>query len=267
MNLRLAFCVLTLMSVLALSTIIPLTPTAPTLDKGLMISLEYLPGMLSGARFGPSFSELGLAKFNLVGTMVYGNNEPRTWDLITDWILAAHAAGFRTFVNLYGDETNVSTVAEFTRLAAYTGTDIVALDEVISIFNMTQPQLEAVIEAGLAANPRLRFIINEWSPDRVRNAYDWTAKYAPVSVATDNYYNKTVIDLGIQLAVRYGKRPISWLIFIKGSQDFDCSKNLDDWITYVETRQIGAMFWAIDTAGTWTSQWSKVVAFDSLLYA
>ena len=256
------------MSLVALSTIGLLIPTAPNLDKGLMISPEYLPGMLSGARSsGPLFSELALARFNLVGTMVYGSDDPHRWELVTKWILAAHATGFRTFVNLYGDGKNVSTVAEFTRLAASTGTDIVALDEVISIFNMTQPQLEAVIETGLTVNPKLRFIVNEWSPDHIGEAYEWTAKYASVSVATDNYYDKTVIDLGIQLAVQYGKRPISWLIFVKGSQDFDCSKNLDDWIAYVEMRQIGAMFWAIDTAGTWTSQWSKVVAFDPLLYA
>jgi hypothetical protein len=252
---------------MTLVCVAPFIPTAHTLDKGLVIHPEYLLGMLSGARsLVPSFSELALAKFNLIGTIAYGNFGPSDWELVRKWILIAHLAGFRVFINLWGDEHDPSSVTRDVQQAVNMGADVLFLDEILSIYEMDQTTLQTIINAGRSLNPNLQYYINEWDATHIRRAYEWTTSYAYVRVAEDNYNDKSLIDLNIQLGAQYGKAPAAWLIFAKGSQDFDCYRNLDNWIAYGQLRQISAFFWLIDPAGTWTAKWSSVVAFDPGAY-
>jgi hypothetical protein len=216
----------------------------------------------------PSFSELRSAGFDLIGTIAYGSWSPSyEWVKARSWVQSAHAAGFTVLIDTIarrGDQ-----LADMTQNAAKIGADIVALDEPISSFPtyVNQSILQSIIDAGRAVNPKLQFLINEWSPDYIREAYEWSAEYSFVRVATDDYYNKSTIDLGIQLGGQYGKKPIVWLIFARGSQDFDCYEHLDDWILYVEQREVSAIFWWIDPMNTWQAQWSRVVAFDPYAYS
>jgi hypothetical protein len=235
------------------------------LDKGLVIGAEYVVGVATGA---PSFSELKSAGFDLIGTIAYSSWSPSyEWVKAQSWVQSAHAAGFTVLIDTLahsGDQ-----LAGMTQNAAKIGADIVALDEPISAFStyVNQSILQSIIEAGRAVNPNLQFLINEYSPDYIREAYEWSAEYSFVRVATDNYNDKSVIDLGIQLSMQYHKETIVWLIFARGSQDFDCYEHLDDWILYVEQGEVSAIFWWIDPMNTWQAQWSKVVAFDPYAYS
>jgi hypothetical protein len=194
--------------------------------------------------------------------MAYGSYGPHEWELVRKWILTAHVAGFMVFINVLANSGD--QVAGMTQQSAIIGADIVVLDEPISLFPsyMTQAQLQSVINTGRAANPNLQYLITEWGPTYIRRAYEWTTAYPYVRVAEDNYNDKSMIDLNIQLGAQYGKAPATWLIFAKGSQDYDCYRNLDNWIAYGQQRGISAFFWFIDPAGTWTANWSSVVAFD-----
>jgi hypothetical protein len=227
-------------------------------EKGLAIAAEYALGLSRGA---PSFLQLKIARFSLLGTIADWHWGSHEWNLVSKWIAAAHIAGFRVFIDLIGDERDSSTVMEMTLSAASSGADIIALDEPLARYKMSETSLQSVIEAGLSRNPALQFIINEYEINDIRNAYSWTANYTSVSIATDSYNNKTIIDVGIQLSLKYGKKPLAWLIFAKGSQDFDCYTNLDNWIAYVKERHVEVLFWLIDLRGTWKTQWNKVFCY------
>jgi len=228
-------------------------------DKGLIVDASYVVDGRSGA---PSFSDLKAAGFNLIGTIAYSSWTPNwEWKKTQQWVQAAHAAGFKVMINVLAN--NGSKVAGMTQLAANIGADIVALDEVISLFPsyMTEARLQSIIEMGRAANPNLEYFINDWSNANIAKAYQWTTSYPYVRVAEDDYNVKSTIDWNIQLGKQYGKAPAAWLIFAKGSMNFDCYNNLDQWLTYAHQRNISTLFWLIDEAGTWNTLWPKVVSY------
>lgn len=227
-----------------------------SVEKGLTISSSYVLGDVSGA---PSFSQLKQAGFTLIGTVAYSRFTSSDWRQVAYWVKSAHSAGFTTFIDYWAE--NLKTATDMTKQAASTGTDLIALDELLSSYHFKQKELQSTIETGLKVNPKLSFILNEFAADQVRNAYAWTTRYASVRIATDNYYDKMIIDLGIKLGSTYGKKPAAWLIFCKGSQNFDSYTHLTDWISYAKQRNIDTYFWGVDSAGTWTTQWQQVVAF------
>ena len=256
--------VLTFMTLLFVG---PFITTAPTLDKGLAIHPDFLPGMVPGVQPpSPSFYELTLARVNLVGTIAYDSYGVHEWQLIRNWILTAHLARFRAFVDLWGDEHDPGSVVRDVQRAANAGADVIFLDEILSTYEMNQTTLQAIINAGRSLNPNLQYYMNEWDTMYIRRAYEWTIDYPYVGVAEDNYNNMSMIDLNIQLGSQYGKAPAVWLIFARGSQDFDCWLHLDQWTEYVQQRGISAFFWFIDPAGTWKANWPSVVAFDPESY-
>jgi hypothetical protein len=229
------------------------------MDKAVVIGAEYALGYQSGA---PSWSDLRQANFKLVGTIAYGGWDPNwEWKKAQQWVQAAHAAGFRVFINVLADSGD--QLLSMTQQSAMIGADIVALDEPISLFpsSVTQAQLQAIIGAGRAINSNLQYYINEWSRDYIRKAYQWTTEYPYVRIAEDNYDDKTTIDFNIQLGAQYGKAPLVWLIFTLGSQDFDCYRNLDQWMTYLHQSNIDTLFWLVDHSGNWKTQWQKVVSY------
>jgi len=227
-------------------------------QKAVMVDSAYVVGGLAGQ---PSFVALSLAGFQIVGTGADPAFQSRQWTILRNWIQEAHAAGLGVFINLSGDGHNLSTVIPLIQLAATERTDIIALDEILSTYNVTRQQLQLLINAGLKVNPKLEFFINEFTQQNIENAYAWTANYSAVRIATDNYDNKTIIDLGINLAAHYGKKPITWLIFAKGSRDFNCYGHLASWLAYVKLRHLDVLFWAIDPNGTWRTQWALVSDF------
>jgi hypothetical protein len=228
-------------------------------QKSIVIGAEYTIGGLSGA---PSFSELKVAGFTIVGTIAYGSWDPNwEWKKAQTWVQAAHTAGFKVLINVLANSGD--QVLGMTQQSAIIGADIVALDEPISLFRsyMTQTQLQSIINAGRALNPNLQYFINEWAPADIQTAYQWTTSYPYVRVAEDQYNDKTIIDYNIQLGAQYGKAPATWLIFAKGVQDYDCWLHLDQWLAYTKTKNIEPLFWWVDAAGTWKTEWPQVVAY------
>jgi len=205
----------------------------------------------------PSLSELKQAGFTLVGTYAEPWFDSWHWGVITNWMTSAHKLGLRTFLMIYDTPSN--DVALATK-AVSLGSDVLMLDELLSRYNTTRDQLRSIINAGLTAKNRLQFIVNEYVPRNIQNAYAWTSDLSSVRIATDNYDNKSIIDLDISLSANYGKKPLAWLIFAQGSQDFDCYLHLDSWLTYVKQTNINVLWWFVDAAGTWQTQWPLVIA-------
>lgn len=224
--------------------------------KAIVIHADFIVGGKSGA---PSFSTLKSAGFTIVGTLIdpgksYDSND---WKAFKTWIAAAKAAGFTTMLDFWGDAKTALAIA---KNAAGTGANILALDELLSSSHLTKTQLLAVIKQALKVNPKVNFIMNEYDPVPVQNAYAWTTGY-PVRVATDDYYNLNFIDFNVKTSQQYGKKPGAWLIFARGSQNFTCYNNLDTWLAYVKQRPVDAFFWFVDPAGTWQANWQKVASF------
>ena len=227
-------------------------------EKGIVFGSDVvLKGLPS-----PSFADLRQAGFTLVGTNTkswYGSWE---WDRVRAWLKSADDAGFRTFVNFWAEPNEAARTVK--RLISM-GVDVIVWDEPISRYNVGESQMQSVINTAIMT-PRhkseLLFIINEWDKDNVAKAYEWTAEYKSVVIATDDYGDKTVIDLGIKLAQQYGKTPFAWLIFSIDEREFPCYKALDEWIAYAKQRNLGGvLFWVVDSTGTWQTQWQKVAAF------
>jgi hypothetical protein len=210
---------------------------------------------LSGA---PSFTELKKAGFTHVGTIAYSEFGESEWSRMATWIRSVQKAGFVTFVNFWA---NATAAMEMAKSAAATGADMLALDELLGRYELNEQQLGLVIESALNVNPKLSFILNECVTVQITNAYAWTAKYASVRIATDSYNDKTQIDYGAQVASSYGKKSIAWLIFAKGSMDFDCYNHLDQWLAYAKERPVDVFFWLVDKDKTWTAQWEQVAGF------
>jgi hypothetical protein len=233
-------------------------------DKAILVGIDILVRGLAV----PSFSDLKRAGFTLVGTYPESGSSSE-WNTIAAWIKTAKAAGLRTFVQAgpYPQPTLKATVKvgiDSTKKAASIGADVVELDEFLtcpSCSSISKSQFLSIVRAGLSVNPRLQFIATDWSQQALNTLFSWTADYPCARVANDNYNNKGMVDLDSQLSSQYGKAAITWLIFSKGSQDFDCYVNLNVWITYVKQKNIDALFYWVDPAGTWQTQWSTVATF------
>jgi hypothetical protein len=233
-------------------------------DKGILLGFDVL---ISGLP-SPSLTDLKQAGFTLVGTYVKSGSASE-WNTISAWIKAAKASGFRTFVMAGpAEETTLTDVVkvtiDFVKKAAMLGADIIELDELVTCpycTGFSKSQLQSIIEDGLAVNPTLEFVVTDWSTQALNTLFSWTSEYACVRVANDNYNNKGMIDLDVQLSGQYRKAPLTWLIFSKGSSNFDCYLNLNDWITYVKQAGVDALFYWVDPNGTWQTQWSSIVAF------
>src|SRR3972149_10186457 len=180
--------------VLAVSRAASLSP----LEKGLMLSPKVA---LYGAR-GPSFSEIKNARFTMLGTEVWSDCD---WPILTKWIQSVHAQGLRAFTVVGIEKVALTTMIDLVKKSASAGTDVMVLDEVLARYQFNEGQLRSILDAGLQANPKLEFILDEYLENTITNAYLWTAKYPSARIATDDYYNKGTIDLGIQLAAAYKK--------------------------------------------------------------
>jgi hypothetical protein len=232
-------------------------------EKAMLVDI----GILVQGLPGPSFSDLKRANFTLVGTYPQSGSTSE-WNTIAAWIKAARAAGLRTFVQAgpYPQPTlsmAVQVGIDSTKKAASIGADVVELDEFLtaSSYAITESQFLSVVQAGLSVNPRLQFIATDWSQQALTTLFSWTNGYKCVLVANDNYNNKGLVDLDVQLSSQYGKAAVTWLIFSKGSSNFDCYLNLQAWMTYVKQRKMDALFFWVDPAGTWRAQWPSVAAY------
>jgi len=228
-------------------------------EKGVMIDTRVLVKGLPS----PSFSELKQANFTLVGTYV-DRGSGSEWKTIAAWIQRAHGAGLRTFIMIGPPQlTSLSLASQWTKKAASIGTDVVELDELVSSFHLARAQLRSIIDTGLAVNPNLQFIITEYEygSQGLTNAFSWTSDYPTVRIANDDYWTVSYIDFEITLAQQYGKAPLTWLIFSKGSQDFDCYIHLDAWMAYCKQKNIDVLFFYVDPARTWQAQWTMVLSF------
>jgi len=205
----------------------------------------------------PSLSQLKQAGFTLVGTYAEAWFDSWNWGVIRAWEASAHKLGLRTFVMLIDTPANDLVLAN--KVAA-SGADVLMLDEPLSTHGATRDQLRSIISAGLAANPRLKIIINEYVPTSIQNAYDWTSDFPSVRIATDSYDNQKTIDLGISLGAQYNKRPLAWLMFAHESINFDCFLHLDNWISYAKQKNVDVLWYYVDLAGTWQTQWPQVIA-------
>jgi hypothetical protein len=264
----LLFMVLTLVStnVLVLAT---QNSGSALREKGLMIETDVILGTAMKSTSPPSFSALKQSGFTIVGTGLSPTLQngatltEKDLKLIAKWIQDARHANIKTFLSVgwrLEPKTAVEKAIDYTQYAASLGVDFVHLDELLSRYHVSKAQLLSVFNAGLAINPNLQFIASEYVSENLQYVYSWTSEYPMVRVATDGYNSKAIIDLNMQLAQRYNKKPLSWLIFSKEG-DFDCYKNLNGWLEYVKQMKIDLMFWEVDSWGTWQKQWQKVQGF------
>jgi hypothetical protein len=208
----------------------------------------------------PALSELKQEGFTLLGTQVYLNWQ--SWSGLAAWIKSVHAAGFRAFTLLGWEKTDVAGMTDLVRRSVSAGADVIVLDELITEYEFNQDQLLSIIDAGLKMKQQLQFIVDEYTTESITNAYKWTSYYRCVRVATDNYIDKTTIDLTIKLSAQYGaKRALAWLIFSQGSQSFPCYNELDAWVAYTKQLGVDAAFWYVDESGTWQAKWQSVASF------
>ena len=222
--------------------------------KGLLIDV----GMLGSGNI-PTLSDLRQARFTLVGTQVTGDGD---WPKIGSWITSVHQEGLRAFVFITTYVTkDLQVTGAWTKKAASLGADVVILDEIISGSNADATAMWSIIEAGLAVNPNLQFIITEYDSYSLQVAYSWTSQYPSVRVANDEYDSKSRIDVNIQLGLNYRKRAYTWLVFNGVSQNFDCYLHLDDWMTYVKQRNTDVLFYWINGNPAWATQWPKAQSF------
>jgi len=230
-------------------------------EKGLMLDKKYI---LNASLPRPSFSELKQGNFTILGTEIRSTWTISQYNILAGWIKSVHNAGFRTFTLMGIENISLNTMVSLVTKSAAMGVDVINFDELIARYKFNETQLQSIIDAGLQAKPSLQFIVNEYTTAKINNAYAWTAKYPSVRVATDEYDWKSSMDLGIQLAQNYGKRPLVWLIFVPGSLNFDCYNNLPDWINSVEQRGEDTLFWLVDKNGYWQQNWPIVMNFSTV---
>lgn len=223
-----------------------------------MIAPNYT---LNGETGAPSFETLATANFTMLGTIAYYEFQEQDWLRLSSWVQSVNNAGFVSLVDFWGDRHNFSSEVGMAERLAKMGVGLLALDEPISIYNLTQAQLRSGIDAILQANPGQHFLINEYRAGVVENAYAWTTNYTMVRIATDQYDDKSVMDVGIAQASEHGKKPAFWLIFAQGSRNFDCYVHLSEWLTYAGGKSADVFFWFLDSAGTWRNHWEAVASF------
>jgi hypothetical protein len=225
-------------------------------EKALMVGSDVILKSLSA----PSLSELKQAGFTMLGTDALANYTDANWSAVAAWVKSLHNAGFRAFAIIKAEP---KIAIELTKKSASIGADVVVFDELIERFGMTQPQFLAIIVAGYTVKQDLQFIVTEYSPGSVTKAYSWSGRYDSVRVATDSYNNKSIMDLGIDLAAEYHKKPLVWLIFGPSEQTYDCYDHLSDWISYSKSRNLEALFWYVDPWGIWqrNGMWQIVAGY------
>ena len=263
MDNRIRFCIaVTLFVIVATQTVAMsyATSTTSTNPKGIMIGVQYT---VWGDAGGPSFSTLKTAGFTMVGTIAYSNFVSSDWSALKKWIQSAHNAGFTTFVILSGDGKTFSSAVSMSERVAAMSVDLIIIDEPISTYRVTKQQLQTAIQAILAVNKNERFIIDEYVTANIQEAYQWTASYPCVRVATDNYYTQSTITQGITLAAQYGKRASAWIAFAQDDMSVltPCYSNLNNWLAFVKGKPVDVLFYYAGAAGGWQLNWSKVLAF------
>lgn len=226
--------------------------------KGVVIDPDFTS---YGNHGGPSLEMLAFRGFGVAGTIAYYDFDESNWIRLGTWLKEVHEVGLLSLVDLWGNGRDFSTEVEMAKRAAALGVDFIALDEPISMYNVTREQLQFIVNSILQVNPSQWILINEYNRGVIKNAYSWTAKYPNVRIATDQYDDRGVIDFGISLASQYGKKSIVWLIFTQGSQDFDCYTHFDEWMKFVTNKSADVFFWYIDRSGLWMARWPLVAAF------
>jgi hypothetical protein len=236
------------------------TKSAAVTGKGLLVEADVILGRAIKPTTPPSFAALKDARFTLVGTSLYPALTNSDLNAIAKWIHSAHDAGLNTTLSI-GWRLNSTTATEsavaFTKFAATQGANMVDLDELIANYKISRAQLLAVINAGLEVNPQLQFIITEYIPEDLVYAYAWTYNYTMVQIASDSYNTQSIIDLNANLAQKYNKTPMSWLIFSKEG-DFDCYAHLNNWLQYMKQKNVRPLFYEVDSWGTWQRKWTAV---------
>jgi len=238
--------------------------TAPLTDyrnyKGIMLGAQYTAKAQSG---GPSFRTLKAAGFIMVGTVAYPDFQSSDWSNLKNWIQAAHNYGFTTFVIITGDRKTFSSAVDMSKRVATMNVDMIIIDEPLSTYNVTEQQLQTAIHDILVVNINERFFIDEYAQSNIQKAYEWTASYPSVRIATDNYYNQSTIDQGISLASQYGKRAATWLEFAQDnmSELTPCYSNFGNWLAYVSGKPVDVLFYYAGAAGGWQTNWPKVLSF------
>ena len=182
----------------------------------------------------PSFSELMANGFASIVSGYYPENDSAFQDYFVPFIQSAHSHGFT--VIMMANRIDVNGVHRIAAADAIkevkAGVDIINFDEPFDeLYNLQPSDLNAIMLLVLAVTPNMRFIINEWREDRIREAYQAFGANGTVDVAEDNYAQMDMISLNIQLAAAYHKEPYVWMRFIPRSGTINNSYlNLEAWI-------------------------------------
>jgi hypothetical protein len=242
------------------------TSLAP--QKALFYDSNYITSdRLQGAAI-PSLNDAKAAGITLVGAQINAemDNYDYIWQRYTAWASNAHALGLQVFLDtsLWNLPLTNATAISLMRRSALAGADFIAFDELIYNANWAKQQFDACFKAGLAINSRIQFIITEWQETSMTKAYNWFSGYSYVRFAYDGYNDLSAMNGLISLSKTDGTRPpILWLIFSKGSQNFNCYLQLNTWMAYAKQKGLSTFFFKIDESGTWKAQWSKVVAYKA----
>ena len=86
----------------------------------------------------------------MVGTIAYANFQNSEWAALANWIQIVHQARFTTFVLLFGDRKTFASAIDMAKRVAMMKADIIVIDEPISIYDVSEQQLQMALNQILA---------------------------------------------------------------------------------------------------------------------
>jgi hypothetical protein len=207
----------------------------------------------------PSVSSLVAANFTIVGVMFAPCFSNVCGTPVGNWLSQAKAAGLQTYT-MIGSTYEKST--SWISILVGLNIDYIDIDEPLSSYGWTTSQLQSFMSSVLASKPNLKFIVNECyqcANNPISQLY--ALKMPNVFVAEDDYWTMSTIDYNIQLAQQYGKPAISYVIFVPGSQAFDCYVNLASWVAHAKQLNANMFAYYLDPQGYWQQNWPIIASY------
>jgi hypothetical protein len=178
-------------------------------------------------------------------------------------LATAQSYGFKTFVFL--GRNNYSLTMNALPKALSMNPDFIINDEPISTTGLwSQNQLQNFVTAVEQTNSHVGIIIDEWASSALSTDYTLFGSNPRVFMAEDDYDHQSMINYNAQLATKYGKPAITWLIMSNWqntSSTFNCYSNFDSWLSYGAQQNANVFFYLIDPQGIWVTNWAKAAAY------
>jgi len=207
----------------------------------------------------PSVSSLVTDNFTIVGVMFAPCFSNVCGTPIGNWLKQAKAAGLQTYTMIGSTYAKAST---WVSILVGLNIDYIDIDEPFSTYGWTASQLQSFMSSILASKPKLNFIVNECyqcASNPISQLY--ALKMSNLFVAEDDYSSMSTIDYNIQLGQQYGKPAIAYVIFIPGSQNFNCYVNLASWVAHAKQLNANMFGYFLDSQGYWQQNWPIIASY------